>query len=75
MDGKDGEEINIHTVTVAGVDRGLTVDAVRKMEIGHVVDFIYEYNRIHGEGEEDAEKDNKPKRRDATQADIDAFWG
>ena len=45
------------------------------MEIGHVVDFIEEYNRIHEQSEKDAEKKDKPKVREATQADMDAFWG
>lgn len=47
------------------------------MEMGQIVDFVIEYNRMHGEdgGPKGAKKENKPKRRMATQADWDAFLG
>lgn len=63
-------------VTIAGVDRGLTVDAIREMELGHLVDYVTEYNRMH-DYKDPGEKPGKekPKRRKATQADWDAFWG
>ena len=41
------------------------------MEIGQVVDYIEEYNRIQGRGSKEAEP-QKPNRRKATQADWDA---
>ena len=46
------------------------------MEIGQVVDYVFEYNELHGydEGPETKEKE-KPNIRKATQADWDAFWG
>lgn len=45
------------------------------MEIGHVVDFIEEYNEIHESDGKAGAKSSATKRREATQADIDAFWG
>lgn len=65
-------------VTVAGVDRGLTVEAIKEMEMGHLVDYVTEYNRMHGyksKGSGEKPEKEKPKRRKATQADWDAFWG
>ena len=45
---------------------------IRQMQLGQVVDFCIEYN----EREKKAEKKAKePKRRKATQGDIDAFFG
>ena len=62
-------------VTIAGVDRGLTVDAIKEMELGQLVDYVTEYNRMHDYGPSGSKKEDKPKRRKATQADWDAFWG
>lgn len=58
---------------MAGVERGLTTSDIKEMEIGHVVDFIMEYNKRH-ESEEDRGKKEQSHRRMATQADWDAFW-
>ncbi len=62
-------------VTIAGVDRGLTVDAIKEMELGQLVDYVTEYNRMHDYETSGSKKEDKPKRRMATQADWDAFWG
>lgn len=44
------------------------------MDLGHVVDYIIEYNEMHDPDR--AEKERKRvKRRKATQADWDAFFG
>lgn len=49
------------------------------MELGQVIDYIMEYNEIHDDkksgGGKNAPAKEEPKRRAATQADIDAFWG
>ena len=47
------------------------------MEIGQVIDFIEEYNRMHDVKTQNAsaEASHTPVRREATQADWDAFWG
>ena len=46
-------------------------------EIGQIVDFCIEWNKAHKIDEEQTKdgKKSKPKRREATQADMDAFWG
>ena len=62
-------------VTIAGVDRGLTVDAIKEMELGQLVDYVTEYNRMHDYKDPGSKKEDKPKRRKATQADWDSFWG
>ena len=48
------------------------MDAVRRMEIGQIVDFVIEWNEIH-DSEQKAGKGTGG--REATQADWDAFWG
>lgn len=57
---------------VASIARGLTYDALQEMEIGQIVDFCIEYNKMH-----EPKEDKKPKvnKRKATQADWDAFFG
>jgi len=50
------------------------VDDMRRMDIGHIVDFIIEYNEAH-DVNDDNKATQKPKRRKATQADWDAFFG
>lgn len=67
-------------VTIAGIDRGLNLDAIERMELGQLVDYIVEYNKMHevkeGPGRDYGQgQTEKPTRRKATQADIDAFWG
>lgn len=52
--------------------------ALRKMEVGQVVDYCTEWNRIHSEDgtdEDGKKKKGKVKKRKATQADWDAFLG
>lgn len=46
------------------------------MEIGQLVDFVIEYNRVHGigEGEADPGKERSITRK-ATAADWDNMWG
>ncbi len=53
-------------IILAGIDRGLSYEAIQKMTIGQVVDFCIEYNN---------RQKAEPKPRKATQADIDAFFG
>ena len=62
-------------VTIAGADRGLTVDAMQDMEIGQIVDYVEEYNRMHDPDENKDKKSEPVIRREATQADWDAFFG
>ena len=64
-------------MTIAGADRGLTVDAMQDMEIGQIVDYVEEYNRIHDpdRNKKKGKEDEPVERRVATQADWDAFFG
>lgn len=63
-------------VTIAGVDRGLNIEAIQQMEIGQVVDYAIEWNKAHKIDDDAGHTGRKkPRRRKATQADIDAFWG
>ena len=55
-------------ITLSALERGLTMTDIRRMTLGQIVDFVIEYNNRN-------EKDNRPKRVEATQADIDAFFG
>ena len=52
---------------------------IRTMTVGQVVDFIIAYNERQKEAEKAVERrrkaEEKPKRRKATQADINAFFG
>ena len=70
----ESEPITLNKLTIAGVDRGLTVDAIKEMELGHVVDFVIEYNDMH-DPERVKKEQKKQNIRKATQADWDAFWG
>lgn len=62
---------------VAGTSRGLTVEDMRKMEIGEFVDFCIEWNEWNmpdDKGEKN-KKEETPVKRKATQADWDALFG
>lgn len=48
------------------------------MEIGQVVDYCLEWNKIHEPDDESGsgnKKQTKPKKRKATQSDWDALMG
>lgn len=49
--------------------------ALRRMELGQIVDYCTEWNRIHEPEESGKKKKEKVKKRKATQADWDAFFG
>ena len=51
--------------------RGLNLEGILQMELGQVVDYVIEYNNIVCEQEKESER---PRRRKATQADIDSFF-
>lgn len=55
----------------------MTVDAIKEMELGHLIDFVEEYNKIHdvGDSEKDTKNEEKDTKRPATQADWDALLG
>ena len=53
---------------LAGIERGLTYDAIERMTIGQVVDYVIEYNNRNTEKP-------KPTKRKATREDYRAFFG
>ncbi|MBQ8933930.1 MAG: hypothetical protein IJ061_06570 [Lachnospiraceae bacterium] len=50
---------------------------MKEMELGQLVDFCIEYNRVHGydTDPQTGEKKEKVTVRKATQADMDTMWG
>ena len=49
---------------------------LRRMQLGQVVDFIIAHNERQRQAEQvEEQRKNKPRRRTATQADINAFFG
>lgn len=70
------DNIGLDDVILAGLERGLTMADMRKMQIGQIVDFIIAYNDRQ-KAAENAEKraEKRGKRRKGTQADINAFFG
>ena len=57
------------------------MDAMADMEIGQVIDFVEEYNRMHKLNARSSGKNKNKKEKEpdtkivATQADWDAFLG
>lgn len=75
-DGQDDSAVTLDTVILAGLERGLTIADLREMQLGQVVDFIIAHNKRLQEAEKAEEtRRNKPRKRKATQADINAFFG
>ena len=66
------ERVTLNDVTMAGLERGLTMQDIRRMTIGQVVDFCIDWNDRKKRAEKAAKKG---KKRKATQEDIDAFFG
>lgn len=61
---------------LAGLERGLTMTDIRKMQVGQLVDFCISYNERQEEAQKRAEKEEaKSRKRKATQNDINAFFG
>lgn len=71
-DEKD-EAVDLDTIVLAGIERGLSMADIKEMTIGQVVDYVIAYNDRMKEA--DKEKKKKDKKRKATQRDIDAFFG
>ena len=55
-------------IIMAGIERGLSYDAIERMTIGQVVDFCIEYNNRNKE-------EKKTDRRKATREDYRLFFG
>ena len=72
----DSASVDLNTVILAGLERGLTMTDIRRMTIGQVVDFVIDYNNRQKRSEEQAKKEEKRgKKRKATQNDINSFFG
>ena len=71
-DEKD-EAVDLDTIVLAGIERGLSMADIKEMTIGQVVDYVIAYNDRVKEAENEEKK--KDKKRKATQRDIDAFFG
>ena len=48
---------------------------IRRMQLGQVVDFVITYNERLQRTESAAKESAQPRKRQATQADINAFFG
>lgn len=59
---------------LTALERGLTMQDIKEMTIGQVVDFCIEYQNRQYEIEKE-EKRRETKGRKATQADWDSFLG
>ena len=55
-------------IIFAGIERGLSFEAVKGMTIGQVVDFCVEYNNRNNDKKEE-------KARMATREDVRDFFG
>lgn len=66
-------QLDINTIILAGIERGLTITDIKKMQVGQVVDFVVDYNERQKRADREAEK--KDKKRRATQNDINGFLG
>ena len=54
----------------------MTLEDIKKMQIGQVVDFVIAYNDRQKAAERRQKHEQKHgKRRKATQSDINAFFG
>lgn len=51
------------------------MEAIKEMEMGQLVDYIIEYNKMHDYGTDTKAPKNKVNKRKATQADWDALCG
>lgn len=67
-------EIELNTIIMAGMERGLTMQDIRNMSLGRVVDFVIDYNRRQKDAEEKAERKSKAKHyRLASKNEVDAW--
>ena len=74
--GRRDSAIGIDEIILAGIERGLTMSDIRRMQLGQLVDFVITYNERQ-ERSEKAQKraEKRATKRKATQNDINAFFG
>ena len=73
---QDSSAVKLDDIILAGLERGLTMSDIRRMQVGQLVDFVIAYN----ERQKAAEKAHKRAekhgtKRKASQNDINAFFG
>lgn len=56
---------------VAVTSRGITLEGLKDMTIGQAVDYVISWNDINGA----EDKEEKPKKRKASQHDWDSLLG
>lgn len=77
--------IELDTIILAGIERGLTLSDIKRMTLGQVVDFCMSYNERQKKAQEAQNADSKAvntsdhktggyKYRMATQDEIDAYF-
>lgn len=77
--------IDLDTIILAGIERGLTLSDIKRMTLGQVVDFCMSYNERQKKAQEAQNADSKAvntsghktggyKYRMATQDEIDAYF-
>lgn len=58
------------------MERGLSIQDMRRMQIGQVADFCMEYNEREEKSQRAQEKKEKGQtKRKATAADVKAYFG
>ena len=68
--------ITLDEIILAGLERGLTITEMRKMQLGQIVDFCISYNERQKEADKQQKKAEKAAlKRKASQGDINAFFG
>lgn len=67
-------KIDLNMIIMAGLERGLTMQDIRELSLGRVVDFVIDYNKRQKDAEEKAERRSKAKHyRLASKNEVDAW--
>lgn len=71
---KDEKEIGLNDIILASLERGLSMEDIRSMQLGDLVDFCIDFNNRDRDSQAAAEHQKQVKHyRMATPAEIDAF--
>ena len=62
-------------ILIACIDRGLTLEDARHMELGQIVDFCQTWNELHSTDDGSEEVSSVNSSRKANQSDWDNFLG
>ena len=70
------EKVELDDIILSATERGLTMDDLRHMTLGQVVDFCIAYNKRQDRANKAQKYTEKHgTRRKATQSDINSFFG